>query len=64
VGFAIGTGGLGVTLLGVVADHFGVAAALKSIVFLPPVGLGLAALIRYPFADPVKRPPADLSGSG
>ena len=64
VGFAIGTGGLGVTLLGVVADHFGVAAALKSIVFLPPVGLALASLIRYPFAGPVKTPPADLSGSG
>ncbi|MEJ2093506.1 MAG: MFS transporter [Syntrophobacterales bacterium] len=64
VGFAIGAGGFGVTLLGVVADHFGVMAALKSILFLPPVGLGLAFLIRYPFAGPVKRPPADLSGSG
>jgi len=64
VGFAIGAGGFGVTLLGVIADHFGVAAALKSILFLPLVGLGLASLIRYPFAGPVKSPPADLSGSG
>ncbi len=63
VGFAIGAGGFGVTLLGVVADHFGVVAALKSILFLPLVGLGLALLIRYPFAGPVKRQPADLSGS-
>jgi MFS transporter, FSR family, fosmidomycin resistance protein len=64
VGFSIGAGGFGVTLLGIVADHFGVAAALKSILFLPLVGLGLAFLIRYPFAGPVKKQPADLSGSG
>ena len=63
VGFAIGAGGFGVTLLGVVADHFGVVAALKSILILPLMGLGLALLIPYPFAGPVKRQPADLSGS-
>ncbi len=49
VGFAIGAGGFGVTLLGVVADHFGALAALKTIVFLPVAGLGLALMIRYPF---------------
>lgn len=49
VGFAIGAGGLGVTLLGVVADHFGVPVALKSIMLLPVAGLGLSLLIRYPF---------------
>ncbi len=54
VGFAIGAGGFGVTLLGVVADHFGVTAALKSILFLPLVGLGLALLIRYPFPVQLK----------
>ncbi len=48
-GFAIGIGGCGVPLLGMVADHFGVLAALKTIVFLPVAGLGLALLIRYPF---------------
>jgi FSR family fosmidomycin resistance protein-like MFS transporter len=63
VGFAIGAGGFGVTLLGVVADHFGVSATLKSILFLPLMGLGFALLIRYPFAGPLKSPPADLSGS-
>ena len=49
VGFAIGAGGFGVTLLGVVADHLGALAALKTIVCLPVAGLGLALLIRYPF---------------
>jgi MFS transporter, FSR family, fosmidomycin resistance protein len=47
-GFAIGTGGIGVTLLGVVADHFGVPAALKSIMLLPVVGLLISCFIRYP----------------
>ncbi|MCX5873987.1 MAG: MFS transporter [Deltaproteobacteria bacterium] len=48
VGFAIGTGGLGVTVLGIVADHFGVATALKSINILPVMGFLLAFLIKYP----------------
>ena len=48
VGFAIGAGGLGVTILGVVADQFGVSAALKSIMILPVLGLGISLLIRYP----------------
>ena len=38
VGFAIGTGGMGVTLLGIVADRFGVPAALQSIMIIPLVG--------------------------
>lgn len=46
-GFAIGTGGICVTLLGVVADHFGVPAALQSIMALPVVGLLLALGLRY-----------------
>ncbi|MGC8604860.1 MAG: MFS transporter [Desulfomonilaceae bacterium] len=48
VGFAIGTGGLGVTVLGVFADHYGVATALQSIIVLPIVGLLLAFFIKYP----------------
>ncbi len=63
VGFAIGAGGFGVTLMGVVADQFGVAAALKAILFLPLAGLGLALLLCFPFAGPLKGRPADLSGS-
>ncbi len=48
VGFAIGTGGLWVTVLGVIADHFGVPVALKSIMALPPLGLILSLLLKYP----------------
>ncbi len=48
VGFAIGVGGLGVTLLGLIADHFGIPMALKTIMVLPLAGLGLSLAIRYP----------------
>jgi FSR family fosmidomycin resistance protein-like MFS transporter len=48
VGFAIGTGGIGVTILGVIADHFGVPFALKSIIVLPLTGLMMSMLLRYP----------------
>ncbi|MGO9137710.1 MAG: MFS transporter [Syntrophales bacterium] len=48
VGFAIGAGGICVTLLGVIADQFGVPAALKSIMLLPLVGFLLSAFLRYP----------------
>ena len=63
VGFAIGAGGFGVTLLGVVADHFGVVTALRAILVLPLAGLGLALLVRYPHDASLKSYPADLSGS-
>jgi len=46
-GFAIGTGGICVTLLGVVADHFGVPAALQAVMALPVIGLLLALSLRY-----------------
>jgi FSR family fosmidomycin resistance protein-like MFS transporter len=48
VGFAIGAGGICVTLLGVIADHFGVPAALKSIMILPFAGFLLSTFLRYP----------------
>ncbi len=47
VGFAIGTGGIGVTLLGLVADNYGVPMALQSIVVLPLVGFLLSVFLRY-----------------
>ncbi len=47
-GFAIGTGGICATLLGVIADRFGVPAALQSIMALPVIGLVLALGLRYP----------------
>jgi FSR family fosmidomycin resistance protein-like MFS transporter len=46
-GFAIGAGGIGVTLLGVVADHYSVYTALKSIAALPFAALILAMILRY-----------------
>ena len=45
VGFAIGTGGLGVTLLGTVADAWGVPAALHRLAFMPLVGLLLCLFL-------------------
>lgn len=48
VGFAIGTGGIGVTILGVIADHYGVLVALQSIWLLPVAALLLSLSIRYP----------------
>jgi FSR family fosmidomycin resistance protein-like MFS transporter len=48
VGFAIGTGGIGVTLLGTIADHWGVPMALKSIFILPLIGFGLSLMVGYP----------------
>lgn len=47
VGFAIGAGGIGVTLLGVVADYYGVPFALKCIGALPVVGFFLAVLLGH-----------------
>ncbi len=55
VGFAIGAGGIGVTLLGVIADHFGVPLAMKCIGVLPVVGLLLTLLLDYPVAERTKR---------
>jgi FSR family fosmidomycin resistance protein-like MFS transporter len=45
VGFAIGTGGLGVTLLGLVADHWGVPVALQSLTVIPLIGFLLCLLL-------------------
>lgn len=48
VGFAIGTGGIGVTLLGTIADNWGVPMAMKTILFLPLIAFGLSLLVEYP----------------
>ncbi len=47
LGLAFGMGGLGATLLGLFADHFGVPSTLWLITFLPWVGFSLTALIPY-----------------
>jgi FSR family fosmidomycin resistance protein-like MFS transporter len=52
VGFAIGAGGICVTFLGVLADHFGVPFALRSIAILPLIGFILCLILRYPEEAP------------
>jgi len=49
-GFAIGTGGAGVTVLGVIADLYGVPAAMHCIMIFPVAGLILSLLIKSPGA--------------
>jgi len=48
VGFTISAGGIGVTLLGVIADTWGVPMAIKAIFVLPLIAFGLGLLIKYP----------------
>jgi FSR family fosmidomycin resistance protein-like MFS transporter len=48
VGFSISAGGIGVTLLGVIADHWGVPMAIQSIFVLPLIAFGLSLLVKYP----------------
>ena len=48
VGLAIGTGGIGVALLGWVADHFGVLASLRVVVALPLVGFLVSLFLPDP----------------
>jgi MFS transporter, FSR family, fosmidomycin resistance protein len=48
VGLAIGTGGLGVTLLGWIADHWGLRAALTVVAALPVAGLAAAVCLPEP----------------
>jgi len=51
VGFAVGMGGIGVTLLGAVADTWGVPTAMKVIIVLPV----LAFLLTLPVEDSPKQ---------
>ncbi len=48
-GFAIGTGGVGVTLIGAVADRYGVPVATNAINILPVIGVVLALLLPLPW---------------
>jgi FSR family fosmidomycin resistance protein-like MFS transporter len=48
VGLAIGTGGLGVTALGWIADHWGLHAALRLVTILPLAGLAAAFCLPEP----------------
>jgi FSR family fosmidomycin resistance protein-like MFS transporter len=48
VGFTISAGGIGVTLLGTIADTWGVPMAMKTIFATPLIAFGLALLLKYP----------------
>jgi FSR family fosmidomycin resistance protein-like MFS transporter len=48
VGFTISAGGIGVTLLGTIADTWGVPMAMKTILATPLIAFGLALLLKYP----------------
>ena len=51
VGFAVGASGIGVTLLGAVADMWGVPVAMKVIILLPVLGF----LVTLPVKDSLKK---------
>ena len=48
VGFSISAGGIGVTLLGSIADTWGVPMAVKSVFVLPLIAFVLSLLVNYP----------------
>ncbi len=48
VGFTISAGGVGVTLLGVIADAWGVPMAMKVAFVLPLIAAALTLLVKYP----------------
>ncbi|MBS4026125.1 MAG: MFS transporter [Clostridia bacterium] len=48
IGFAIGIGGLGVPVLGIFADKYGVDLVMKIIAMLPIIGFSLALLLPAP----------------
>lgn len=51
VGFTMSAGGLGVTLLGIIADTWGVPMAVKFIFALPLIASVLSLLVKYPLAE-------------
>ncbi len=55
-GFAIGAGGIGVTLLGLIADHFGVPFAMKCIGVLPVIGFFVTLILKYPVEQRIESP--------
>lgn len=48
VGFTMSAGGLGVTLLGTIADQWGVPMAMKAILVLPLIAFILSLMVKYP----------------
>lgn len=56
VGFTISAGGIGVTLLGIIADTWGVLMAIKTIFVLPLIAFALALLVKYPLPSDAGTP--------
>jgi FSR family fosmidomycin resistance protein-like MFS transporter len=48
VGFTMSAGGIGVTLLGAIADSWGVPMAIKATFALPLIAFGLGLFVKYP----------------
>lgn len=51
VGFTISAGGIGVTLLGTIADIWGVPMAVKAIFAMPLIASALCLFLKYPLAQ-------------
>jgi FSR family fosmidomycin resistance protein-like MFS transporter len=60
IGFAVGTGGIGVTLLGAVADRWGLLRAMDVTALLPIAALAIAVILP-PDAHPTRNSAAALS---
>jgi FSR family fosmidomycin resistance protein-like MFS transporter len=56
-GLAIGTGGIGVTLLGAAADRFGIPAAMMMLNVFPVAGAILAFCMPLPWKSETKPQP-------
>jgi len=48
VGFSMSAGGIGVTILGAIADTWGVPMAMKTILILPLIAFGFSLMVKYP----------------
>ncbi|MBM4347116.1 MAG: MFS transporter [Deltaproteobacteria bacterium] len=48
VGFTMSAGGIGVTVLGAIADTWGVPMAMKTTLVLPLIAFGLSLIVKYP----------------
>ncbi len=55
VGFTMSAGGMGVTLLGVISDLWGVPMAMKVILSLPLIAFGVGWMVKYPLKSKGER---------
>ena len=59
VGFSVSAAGIGVTILGSIADTWGVPMAIKAVFILPLISFILSLLIKYPQEPPEPQPTPD-----